>query len=260
MPVNQGMVHDMLEEQTRKIIHAMQNVKPQITQQDLSDGDRKQNVAFEIGLPNANSTLATENPAEATNNSTIVPDISAEISAINSAEIGNDMMDGNLTEISDEEQENDSTEKTASFSESTGTVLAVTNDEVPDQIFQPRGPDTPAEISAITPAKINHEKHDDISDDEHENRTADTNSGNDISLPSSNEEKTANFSESAMLSGTVDAELTGELRVLVFKNKGSKNQFKKGVNRLLDKNIKIKHISGCLLEIVHMKEANNEVK
>ena len=124
----------------------MQNAKPQITQQDLADGDRQRNVAFEIGILNANSTLATENPAEEKTNSIIVPDISAKISAINSAEINNEMMDGYLAEIFDEAQKSDSTEQTTSFSESTGTVLAVTNDEVPDQIIQPRGPDTPAEI------------------------------------------------------------------------------------------------------------------
>ena len=61
IPVNQGILHDILEEHTRKIIHAtVQNAKPQITQQDLADGYRQQNVAFEIGLLNANSTLATE--------------------------------------------------------------------------------------------------------------------------------------------------------------------------------------------------------
>ena len=124
----------------------MQNAKPQITQQDLADGDRQRNVAFEIGILNANSTLATENPAEEKTNSIIVPDISAKISAINSAEINNEMMDGYLAEIFDEAQKSDSTEQTTSFSESTGTVLAVTNDEVPDKIIQPRGQNTPAEI------------------------------------------------------------------------------------------------------------------
>lgn len=257
VPVNQGILHDMMEEQTRKIIQAMvvQNGKPQNIHQDQADGDRP--TAFEIGPPNANSTLATENPAEETNNFTIVPNIPAEISAINSTQIGNNIIERNLAEISDEEQNNDSTEQTAGFTKSTATVLVVTNDEVPDQTIQPRGPDTAAEIAAITPAKINKEKHDDISDVEPENRTADTISVNDVSLPRSIEtEQTATFSEStqgSMLSGTVDAELTCELRVLVFKENGSKKNFKKGINSLLEKGVPMKKISSCLLEIAKME-------